>query len=66
MWGIELEPKIASKVFESLKDNNYLVGLGGARKNVLRVMPPMCLTEEDLKGFYNILYETMNKYSTKK
>jgi len=41
MWGIELEPDVAVTVFESLKDQNFLVGLGGARKNVLRVMPPM-------------------------
>ena len=66
MWGIELEPNIATKVFEDLKDRNFLVGLGGSRKNVLRVMPPMCITKEDLSNFYFALYETMKKHSVKK
>ena len=66
MWGIELEPNIATKVFEDLKDRNFLVGLGGSRKNVLRVMPPMCITKDDLSNFYSALYETMEKHSVKK
>eukprot|EP00591_Stephanopyxis_turris_P012851 CAMPEP_0195517046 /NCGR_PEP_ID=MMETSP0794_2-20130614/9530_1 /TAXON_ID=515487 /ORGANISM="Stephanopyxis turris, Strain CCMP 815" /LENGTH=452 /DNA_ID=CAMNT_0040645787 /DNA_START=74 /DNA_END=1432 /DNA_ORIENTATION=- len=66
MWGIELEPDVAVTVFESLKDQNFLVGLGGARKNVLRVMPPMCLTEEDLDHFHSVLYATMETCSAKK
>jgi len=66
MWGIELEPEIAGKVFESLKDQYFLVGLGGARKNVLRFMPPMCLTEEDIKHFGECLIKTMEKVSRRK
>ena len=66
MWGIELEPDIATLVFEDLKDRNFLVGLGGSRKNVLRVMPPMCLTKNDLKNFHLALYETMERHSVKK
>lgn len=66
MWGIELEPHIATNVFEDLKDQNFLVGLGGSRKNVLRVMPPMCLTEDDLDNFHSVLYRTMEKHSQKK
>jgi len=65
MWGIELEPSIASLVFEDLKNANFLVGLGGGRKNVLRVMPPMCLTEEDLDRFYACLWETMERHSVR-
>ena len=38
MWGVELSTTIAFKVFTALKDNNFLVGLGGRDKNVLRVM----------------------------
>ena len=59
MWGIELDVSIANRVFESLKDQNFLVGLGGTEKNVLRVMPPMCITEEDLDHFANVLVATM-------
>ncbi len=65
MRGIELEPKIASKVFESLKDQQFLVGLGGMRKNVLRVMPPMCITKEDLDHFHTVLCKTMDDISNK-
>lgn len=65
MWGIELDVKIAVNVFESLKDQNFLVGLGGGKKNVLRVMPPMCITEEDLDHFAAILIKTMEKFSVR-
>tara|TARA_B100000674_G_scaffold478574_1_gene475837 strand:+ start:247 stop:549 length:303 start_codon:yes stop_codon:yes gene_type:complete len=65
MWGIELEPDIATRVFEDLKNRNFLVGLGGSRKNVLRVLPPMCLTKTDLKKLYSALYATMEKHSVK-
>lgn len=63
MWGIELDTSIAGQVFESLKDQNFLVGLGGQQKNVLRVMPPMCLTEEDLEHFHTVLCKTMDDIS---
>ena len=65
MWGIELEPKIASKVFESLKDNNYLVGLG-VKKECFKSYAANVFNRGGFKGFHNILYETMDKYSTKK
>lgn len=60
MWGIELEPGVAKQLFEGLKDLNCLVGLGGPQKNVLRVMPPMCLTKEDLDWFYKVCCETLD------
>jgi alanine-glyoxylate transaminase/(R)-3-amino-2-methylpropionate-pyruvate transaminase len=65
MWGIELDTKIACKVFESLKDQNFLVGLGGAKKNVLRIMPPMCIAESDLNIFAEVLISTMDAVSTR-
>ena len=61
MRGIELEPAIATKVFEGLKDRMFLVGLGGREKNVLRVMPPMCISEEDLMHFHATLCEVMEE-----
>ena len=66
MWGIELDTRIAVPVFESLKDQNFLVGLGGGKKNVLRVMPPMCITESDLDRFADVLVKTMEKFSVRK
>jgi len=65
MWGIELDVSIANRVFESLKDQNFLVGLGGTNKNVLRVMPPMCITEQDLDHFADVLVTTMTVHSRK-
>lgn len=65
MWGIELDTSIAFQVFESMKDQNFLVGLGGGKKNVLRVMPPMCITEEDIDHFAEVLVSTMDKFATR-
>lgn len=34
---------------EIVKDHGILVGKGGLLGNVIRMGPPMCLTEEDVK-----------------
>jgi len=65
MWGIELDTSIASQVFEALKDLNFLVGLGGGKKNVLRIMPPMCITEADIDNFAEVLINTMDKFTVR-
>jgi len=44
-----------------MKEKGVLVGLGGQRKNTLRVMPPMCLTKKDIEFFIEILDDTMAK-----
>ena len=46
-----------------MKDNNILVGLGGQQKNVLRVMPPMCLTQDDIDTFVQVLDDTIASFS---
>jgi 4-aminobutyrate aminotransferase-like enzyme len=46
-----------------LKDRNFLVGLGGAQKNVLRVMPPMCIKETDLDDFADALVKSCKRHS---
>jgi len=63
MWGIELDQAFAADIYETMKDHSILVGLGGQNKNVLRVMPPMCLTENDIDNFIDVLDNTMNEYS---
>ena len=63
MWGIELIPEFAADIYETMKDNHILVGLGGQNKNVLRVMPPMCLTKEDIDMFIQVLDDTMATFS---
>ena len=47
MYGIELDPKRAADIFEQCRHHGVICGLGGVRKNVLRVMPPMCIRPED-------------------
>ena len=59
MWGIELDDKFAAGIYETMKDKQILVGLGGRKKNVLRVMPPMCLTKDDIDNFIGVLDETL-------
>ena len=63
MWGIELTPEFAADIYETMKDNNILVGLGGQQKNVLRVMPPMCLTQDDIDTFVQVLDDTIASFS---
>ncbi len=44
-----------------MKDKPILVGLGGQKKNVLRVMPKMCLTKDDIDNFIGVLDETLHE-----
>ena len=62
MRGIELDAKFAASIYETMKDRHILVGLGGQKKNVLRVMPPMALNEADVDHFIETLDEVMCDY----
>lgn len=37
-----------NKIWESCKDNGVLIGKGGLYGSVIRLKPPMCITEEDV------------------
>lgn len=63
MWGIELDVGVAATVYETMKERRILVGLGGQRKNVLRVMPPMCITREDMDHFMRVLDDILQSAS---
>jgi alanine-glyoxylate transaminase/(R)-3-amino-2-methylpropionate-pyruvate transaminase len=63
MWGIELDQKFAAGIYETMKDHHVLVGLGGQQKNVLRVMPPMCLNQTDIDNFVDVLDNVMSTYN---
>jgi alanine-glyoxylate transaminase/(R)-3-amino-2-methylpropionate-pyruvate transaminase len=70
MLGIELvkdrktkEPAKAecAQVFESCRDLGLLIGKGGLYGNVLRIKPPMCLTEADADFLVEVLDESLRR-----
>ncbi len=64
MCGVELVTDRATKapasaqcaaIFERCKDLGVLIGKGGFAGNVLRIKPPMCLTDADLDFLLEVL-----------
>ncbi|WP_104063848.1 aspartate aminotransferase family protein [Arthrobacter sp. 4R501] len=63
MLGVELidpedmspAPALANSVLEAARKNNLLIGKGGLYGNVLRVTPPMTVTEEEVDEALNLL-----------
>lgn len=51
MYGVEfIDPIIAGKMFEDLRNEGLIFGLGGINKNVIRVMPPMCINRDNIRS----------------
>lgn len=64
MYGIELKDSTkAIDIFEDLRDEGVIFGLGGINKNVLRVMPPMCITRKDVQTIEKVLEKVIEKYN---
>ena len=70
MYGIDIvkdsetkEPdgELALNVFELMKDNGVIMGLGSLHKNTLRVMPPMCVNEKDAKFMEDVFLYSLEK-----
>ncbi|HKN96056.1 MAG TPA: aminotransferase class III-fold pyridoxal phosphate-dependent enzyme, partial [Pseudonocardiaceae bacterium] len=67
MIGVELvvpgsrdpSPKAATIALEATKERGLLVGKGGLHGNVLRLAPPMTLTEDEAEEALGILTEVM-------
>ena len=53
--------KVTEEVFELCKEMGLLIGKGGYASNVLRIKPPMCVTEEDITFMVEVLEEAFSK-----
>jgi alanine-glyoxylate transaminase/(R)-3-amino-2-methylpropionate-pyruvate transaminase len=48
-------PEVASKLHYQIRDGGVIAGRGGADGNVLRICPPLCITEADAGAFGEIV-----------
>ena len=58
-------PEEVLEVLEEARDRGLLVGKGGLYGNVLRVTPPMCITEADAHEIVRILSESIKAMEKK-
>jgi alanine-glyoxylate transaminase/(R)-3-amino-2-methylpropionate-pyruvate transaminase len=69
MVGVELiedenktpATKLTADVFETCKDMGLIIGKGGYYGNVLRIKPPMCMTQADVVFMLEVLDEAFAK-----
>lgn len=55
----EYAPELLQNVLEEAKERGLLVGKGGMYGNVIRLTPPMCITEEDADEIVRILTDSI-------
>ena len=60
--GLEPNPEAAAWMLEETRRNGLLVGKGGLYGNVLRIAPPMSLTEAEAREGGDILVEAIRGY----
>ena len=58
MFAIEFKEPIAADVKNKMFEKGYLIGSVGA--NALRILPPLIITESDVDGFVDTLYNVLN------
>lgn len=69
MLGIELvqegsnrpDPQAASRILEATRRRNLLIGKGGLYGNVLRVAPPLSVTEDEIEAGASALLEAVDE-----
>ena len=61
--GLEPSPEAASWMLEETRRNGLLVGKGGLYGNVLRIAPPMSLTEDEAEEGGDILERAIRGYA---
>jgi len=72
MVGVELienesktpATQLTADIFETCKDMGLIIGKGGYCGNVLRIKPPMCITEEDIEFIVGVLDDAFAKETT--
>ncbi|GAB3939931.1 hypothetical protein GCM10027614_22820 [Micromonospora vulcania] len=55
----EPDPALTNRVFEAARDGGLLTGKGGLYGNVLRMGPPLTLTEEEAREGLAILVDAI-------
>lgn len=55
-----LEPEKCATIFEAIKDQGLLIGKSGRNGNILRVSPPLCITDENV-DFAMEIFENLLK-----
>jgi alanine-glyoxylate transaminase / (R)-3-amino-2-methylpropionate-pyruvate transaminase len=51
-------PEIAARIAEGAKSRGVIVGRGGTHGNILRINPPMCIDENDVRVLADVLNES--------
>ncbi|MDR7300183.1 4-aminobutyrate aminotransferase [Haloactinomyces albus] len=71
MIGVELvdpdglpAPELAAEVLEETKRQGVLIGKGGLNGNVLRIAPPLSVTESEVREGARVLLDALNKVSS--
>ncbi len=59
--GREPNPEAAAAVMEGTKQRGLLIGKGGLHGNVLRIAPPLSLTEDEADEGFEILHEALEE-----
>jgi alanine-glyoxylate transaminase/(R)-3-amino-2-methylpropionate-pyruvate transaminase len=52
-----------NKIWDYCKDNGVLIGKGGLYGTCLRVKPPMCITEDDVKFAVSVLRSSLEEFT---
>lgn len=59
MIGVEFKEPVAKAVASGLMARKYLVGAVG--DSILRIVPPLIITKEDVDGFISAIYDTVKE-----